>query len=99
MQTERRQIQRDWVGHAVQAIGIVAGLMVALGMPLLYWASSINTALAGMGVRVERTERDITDQRQTQTLVTGQLLEVGKLLTRLDTQLGDIRERLPPPKR
>lgn len=99
MQTERRQIQRDWVGHSVQAIGIIAGLTVALGMPLLYWGNSINIAMAGVGIRLDRSERDIMEQRQSQILLTTQLVDVNKLLTKLDTQLGDIRERLPPPKR
>jgi hypothetical protein len=99
VQTKRRQIQRDWVGHSVQAIGIIAGLTVALGMPLLYWGNSINIAMAGVGIRLDRSERDITEQRQSQILLTTQLVDVNKLLTKLDTQLGDIRERLPPPKR
>jgi hypothetical protein len=68
-------------------------------MPLLYWGNSINIAMAGVGIRLDRSERDIMEQRQSQILLTTQLVDVNKLLTKLDTQLGDIRERLPPPKR
>lgn len=84
-------MQRDWVGHVVQALAI----FVALGLPLAYWGSNINATVAILMSRVDRQDHDINDQRLTQTLVTGQLLDVNKTLTRIDTQLGDIRERLP----
>ena len=92
MQTERRAIQRDWVGHGLQLVAI----LVVIGGPLAFWGVSMNTTVATLSQRVDRQDHDITEQRQTQTLVTNQLLDVNKQLTRIDTLLGDVREQFKP---
>ena len=82
--SERRQ-QRDWLGHGLQ----VAGILIVIGVPLLIWGSGINTAVATLNERSARQERDITNQSAAQTVVTNQLIELTRTLTRIDTQLGD----------
>lgn len=93
---QRQPIQRDWLGHLIQAVGIVLGMFVTIGLPLVIWGSGVNSTLATLAQRIDRQEHDLSDQRQTQVLVTGQILDVNKQLTRIDTQLGDIREKLAP---
>jgi hypothetical protein len=88
LQGERRAIQRDWLGHGLQLLGIV----VVLGLPLIFWGVSISTTVATMVAHVDRQDKDISDQRQVQTILTGQLLDVAKQLTRIDTQLSNIRD-------
>ncbi len=85
---ERRAIQRDWLGHGLQLLGIV----VVLGLPLMFWGVSISTTVATTVAHVDRQDKDIIDQRQIQTLLTSQLLDVAKQLTRIDTQLSNIRD-------
>lgn len=89
---ERRRggrVQRDWLGHGLQLLGIA----VVLGIPLLIWGTSINTTVATIVAKTERQERDITDQGRIQSLVNTQLNDVANKLTRIDTQLeGMLRE-------
>ncbi len=86
MNEERRGIQRDWLGHTIQLLGV----FVVIGVPLLIWGISVNTAVATVSLKVERQDRDITDHNRIQTIVNGQLTDLTKQLTRIDTQLEDI---------
>lgn len=83
---ERRAIQRDWMGHAVQLLGV----LVLLGLPIAYWGSNINTTVATIDNEVKHHKQDISDQRQIQILLTNQIIETGKQLTRIETQIGAI---------
>ncbi len=83
---ERRVIQRDWLGHTIQLFGI----FVVLGVPLLIWGISVNTAIATITQKVERHDRDMQDESRVQTIVNTQLTELTRQLTRIDTQLEDI---------
>ena len=85
---ERRAIQRDWLGHGVQ----LGGMLLIVGIPLLVWGVNMNTTVATMATTVAHHDKDITDVRQVQTLVTGQIIDVNKVLIRIDTQLYGIRE-------
>ncbi len=80
--------QRDWLGHALQFVGLLA----VFGLPVAYWAINTNATMATMLLRIERQDRDIAEQRQAQTLVTNQIVEVGKGLARIETNLENIRE-------
>jgi hypothetical protein len=85
-------IQRDWLGHILQTLVI----LVAVGVPFAYWANSVTRDVATLSARADRMDRDMLEQRQFQTLITTQQLEASRTLTRIDTQLGDIKERLIP---
>jgi hypothetical protein len=94
-QIERRKIQRDWFGHGVQLFGMI----LLLGLPMLYWGIGINTTTAAMTVRIDRQEKDIDRQGQMQLSVTGQLIDVNKQLTKIDTLLGEFRDELKAKRR
>ena len=86
---ERRRIQRDWLGHGIQLVVMLGGI----GVPLLVWGTNVNTTLATLAGTVAHHEKDISDMRQVQTIVAGQVLDVNKSLVRIDTQLEGIREQ------
>jgi hypothetical protein len=92
-------VHRDWYGHFIQGIGIVLATTLTLGVPALIWANTMTATVATLRQQVERQDRDITEGRQFQTLITGQQLEINKQLTKIDTQLGDMKDRLPSQKR
>ena len=81
----------DWIGHSIQAVGIVAGMLFTTGIPLLIWGSYVNTTLATMATTVAHHDKDIANVQQMQTLVTNQVIDVNKVLIRIDTQLEGIR--------
>ncbi len=81
-------VQRDWLGHGLQLLGI----LVVLGLPLMIWGVSMSTMLATTIAHVERVDKDIAENRQIQTLIASQLLEITKQLTRLDSQWDVMRE-------
>lgn len=90
MLPERRKMQRDWIGHALQLVGFV----VVIGVPLLYWGIGTNAALATLGQRVDRQDHDMADFRAFQILETTQMLDLNKQLATIAAQLGDIRDHL-----
>ena len=87
---ERRAPQRDWLVHSIQAAGIVVAIIGVLGVPLVIMGANMNTNIATTISRQDRQEKDIAEQRQMQMLVTNQIIEVNKVLVRLDTLL-DLR--------
>lgn len=89
---ERRAMQRDWLGHAVQLVG----MLLVIGVPLLVWGVSMNTTVATMALTLSHHDKDIADVKQIQTLATGQIIDVNKVLIRIDTQLEGIREAAKP---
>lgn len=93
--TERRGVQRDWLGHGLQ----LGGILIVLGLPIMFWGISLNTTVAMLSQQVARQERDTADQKQVQVLITNQMLDVSKQLTRIDTQLEGIRNQFRLPKR
>ena len=95
---ERRAPQREWLVHGIQVGAILVTIGLTLGVPLLFWANAVNTGMATMVAdqkamvsRIDRQERDLSDQRQTQIIFTNQVIEVNKGLTRLDANLDNIR--------
>jgi phosphatidate phosphatase PAH1 len=66
------------------------GIFAIIGVPLLVWGERVNSEVATIGVRVGRHDRDMIEQSRVQTIVNGQLTEMTKQLTRIDTQLEDI---------
>ena len=83
--------QRDWLGHAIQ----VAAILVVLGLPAFIWANNTNATQATMLARMERQDKDMSDLRQSQTIMATQNTEVIKTMTRIDTQLEMLREQKP----
>ena len=84
---------RDWLGHGLQLLGI----LVIFGLPMLYWGSGVNTSIATLSTNTTRNERDISDVRGGQVIVSNQLADVNKQLTRIDTQISDfLRDQLRP---
>ncbi len=81
--------QRDWLGHGMQFLGILA----VIGLPLMYWGSNMNIAVATLVSEQNRQKTDITEQRQVQTIVANQMLEVNRQLARIETLVGDMREK------
>lgn len=79
-------MNRDWLGHALQMLGIFA----VMGVPLLVWGISINTSVATIVTRNDRQDRDIADLIRVQTIINDHLNDQTKQLTRIDTQLEDI---------
>jgi hypothetical protein len=86
---EHQRVPRDWLGHGIQFFGI----LVVIGLPAVIWTINTNATIATMLSRMERQDRDRDRQDQAQVLVTWQLLDVGKTLTRIDTQLEMLREQ------
>ncbi|HXE51260.1 MAG TPA: hypothetical protein VN663_22975 [Ramlibacter sp.] len=87
--------QRDWLGHAIQVLLLLA----TIGLPLAYWAITTNATMAQILTRLERQEKDISDQRQDQRVVTQNLVDASKTLARIDTQLEIFRENRANTKR
>ena len=90
--SERRTIQRDWLGHTLQTLVVLA----AVGVPFAYWANNMTERVGALTIKGERAERDIIELHQVQALVTNQLTEANKQLTRIDTQLEGIKDGLRP---
>ena len=88
--TERRKIQRDWVGHILQLLVI----LVLIGIPLSIWGTNLTTTMAILIARVDRSEKDISQQQQIQNLTTGQLIDVNKQLTKIDVLLDTVKNDL-----
>ncbi len=87
---DERKPARDWLGHGMQ----FGGYLLVIGVPLLIWGSSINASVATLNERSARQEKDISSQTAAQAVVTNQLIELTRTLTRIDTQLGDtLRDR------
>lgn len=86
-------MQKTWAEHAIQAAGIMGGMFLTIGVPLLIWGVNVNTTLATMATTVSHHDKDIADVRQVQTLVTNQIIDVNKVLVRIDTQLDGIRDQ------
>ena len=87
---ERRKMQRDWLGHTVQMVGI----LVVIGIPLLIWGININSTMAALSTRVERSERDINQQQQIQVVVAKQLSDVSNQLTKIETLLDMFKNEI-----
>lgn len=85
---DRRKMQRDWAGHAVQLLGFV----VIIGLPLFYWGVGTNSTLTSLAQRVDRQERDMADFRAYQSTVTTQMLEVNRQLATIAAQIADIHD-------
>jgi len=81
--------QRDWLGHSLQFVAI----LVVVGIPAFVWAVNTNATIATVLSRMERQDKDRDRQDQIQSVVTGQLLDVSKTLTRIDTQLEMLRDQ------
>jgi hypothetical protein len=86
------RLHRDWLGHGIQ----VAILLVTIGGPLAYWAMATNAAVAQLGVRQERQDKDISDQRADQRLVTQNLIDVKTGFARLEATLELLRDQAKP---
>lgn len=82
------------MSHTMQLAGFVVALLVAVS-PLAVWINNTSSIQAAMLIRMERQDRDAEIQRADQRLVTQNLIDVGKTLTRIDTQLEAIREQKP----
>lgn len=93
---ERRSMQRDWLGHVLQTLVILVMIFAGIGVPFAYWASGVTEKVATLSIKGDRADHDIIELRQTQTLVTNQLFEVNKGITRIDTQLEGIKDGLRP---
>jgi len=85
---EQTASQRDWLGHGLQLVGVLA----FIGVPLLLWGNNVNSAVATMSGAVARQEKDIAEARQVQTIVAGQMMEINRQLTKIDTLVGEMRE-------
>ncbi len=89
--SDRPSTQRDWLGHSIQ-VGL---LLVTIGLPVFIWASYQNATTAAILTRIDRQERDLTEYRAFQTVVTNQMLDVSKTLVKIDTQLEIIERNKP----
>lgn len=84
--TERRRIQRDWVGHGVQALI----LLVGIGVPLFYWGSSVNTALATLQSHDEGARREIDGLKG----INGRINLLGLRVDREDRDQTEMRSNM-----
>ena len=88
---ERRAVQRDWVGHGIQAFAIVAVLFLGIGIPLLLWAGEVNTKMVTGAKDDARLASDILadriDNRAFQT-------EMRTALTSLSATISELRVQL-----
>ena len=89
-------MQRDWLGHILQTLVILVMIFAGIGVPFAYWASGVTEKVASLSIKGDRADHDISELRQTQTLITNQLFEVNKVMTRIDTQLEGIKDGLRP---
>ncbi len=89
-------MQRDWLGHILQTLVILVMIFAGIGVPFAYWASGVTEKVGALTIRGERADHDIIELRQTNVLVTNQLFDVNKQLTRIDTQLEGIKDGLRP---
>jgi hypothetical protein len=92
------QIPRDWLGHLVQAMGIVGGVVMAIGIPLIIWGTNVNSTNAVLTAQQSKQDRDISDLRNTQNTLTTQLAEMNRAfassLSTLTAQVGDLADNL-----
>ncbi len=86
MPGERRVLQRDWLGHGLQ----FAGILIILGLPLLYWGSGVNTTLATTIEQAKRNSQDIIDQSRVQIIIGNQIIETGKTLVRIEERMDNL---------
>ena len=85
---ERRKLQRDWLGHSIE-FGM---LLAAIGLPMLYWGSGVNSTTAALNQRVDRLEMDMKDFRVYQVTVTSQLLTISKDVATIAAQVNDLHD-------
>ena len=85
--SERHPVHRDWMGHGLQLVGILA----VIGIPLLIWGGNVNTAVSNNTERNMRLGQDIQadrlDNRAFQT-------EMRTALTSLSGALAELRVQL-----
>jgi len=80
--------QRDWLGHTVQFFGLLA----VFGVPVLAWAFVMGSSDAKQELRLDRLDKDVTETRQMQTIVSGQMLEINRQLATIAERVGNIRD-------
>ncbi len=92
---DRRAVQRDWLGHGIQVIAIVATILLAIGIPLLNWSGNVNTAISNNtrdNTRLEQAiQADRLDNRAFQT-------EMRTALTSLSGALAELRVQIASEK-
>jgi len=92
--SDRPPRARREIGHGMQLAAFVVAVAVAI-TPLAVALISFGNTQAAMLKDMQRLDKDIDAQRADQRLVTQNLIDVGKTLTRIDTQLEGLREQKP----
>ena len=80
--------EKPWLGLVLQGIGIV----VVIGIPILIWGVNANSTMSVMTARLDRFDRDTTEYKTNQALMTNQMLELNKQLATISTQVSDIKD-------
>ena len=94
MPEERRKIQRDWLGHALQASAVVVLLLSVLGVPLLIWGSGVNAMVAVLQAREDRTERDLVDVKAAEQSRVAQESQFVQQLAGMAAEVKGLRDDL-----
>jgi hypothetical protein len=80
--------QRDWLGHTVQFFGLLA----VFGIPVLAWAFVMGSSDAKQELRLDRLDKDVTEARQMQTIVSNQMIDINRQLATIAERVGNIRD-------
>ncbi len=80
--------EKHWLSLLLQAIGIV----VVIGVPVMIWGVNANSTMSVMTARLDRQDRDTTEYKTNQILMTNQMLELNKQLATISAQVTDIRD-------
>lgn len=100
---ERRQVQRDWLGHTVFAIVTavcsIAGTAALLGTPLLSWATSIDTSIVRLQEARKNDDKRIEALQNFQTGVTDLLSKTSSSLAVIADHVKGMEDTLREKKK
>jgi hypothetical protein len=68
------------------------GLLGVFGIPVLAWAFVMGSSDAKQELRLDRLDKDVTETRQMQTIVSNQMLEINRQLATIAERVGNIRD-------
>ena len=88
MLASNSELKRDWFGHGVQFVGI----LLVIGLPLVYWGNSVNVTLATITSLQSQQGKEIDEQKRVQALITNQLLDSNRELTKIGTLLDTFKD-------